>query len=485
MNSFISPAEGWLVFLAFALSMIGLVWLVTRPHRNKDDHLLAGRAVRTVPGAFSIAVSWIWAPAVFICSQKAYQQGLAGIFWFTLPNILCFFTFAPLALRLRRLMPQGYSLPDFIWQRFNGDKRTHLIFVILILGYDLGAIVSNALAGGTLMHLLSGMDLHLAILGMTLVAASYAIWRAMPASIVTDFVQMSVILLVAFLLVPWVIMQAGGWSVLTQGLSGISGSTNVFDPWIAYSFGIPATLGLISGPVADQMFYQRVMSAQYKLVVKTFVYGGLVFGLVPITLSLLGFIAASPAVTGLSVSDPQMVSVAVIQHFLPQWTLFLFAFMVLCALCSTLDSAYIAIGSLWSMDIYRRYQNKTPSDDEVIRTSKKAMLVFAAAGTAIAMVPGLKILWVFLIGGALASAALVPTILALFWSRLTARGAFWGTALSFAIGLPLSIYANFTENPHLIVAASILSVAIGGLICWIDGLRSQEKTLGFASFPKA
>ena len=36
----------------------------------------------------------------------------------------------------------------------------------------------------------------------------------------------------------------------------MNGSTNVFDPWISYTFGIPATLGLISGPIADQMFYR-------------------------------------------------------------------------------------------------------------------------------------------------------------------------------------------------------------------------------------
>lgn len=482
MPTFMTQSEGWLVFIVFAMAMVGLVWFGTRPHKNKDDHLLAGRNVGTLFGAFSIAVSWIWAPAVFVCSQKAYQQGLAGIFWFTVPNILCFFTFAPIALRLRRLMPQGYSLPDFISQRFPGKRHAHIIFVTIILAYDLGAIVSNALAGGTLMHALSGIDLNLAILGMTGVAASYAVWRAMPASIITDFIQMSVILLVAFVLVPWSVTEAGGWHVVTDGLAGTAGSTNVFDPWIAYSFGIPVTLGLISGPVADQMFYQRVMSARYGLVVKTFVVGGLVFGIVPIVLSILGFVAASPSMQGLIVNDPQMVSVAVVQHLLPRWTLFLFTLMVLCALCSTLDSAYIAIGSVWSIDIFRRYQNPKATDNEIIKTSKKAMLVFAVAGTAIAMWPGLKILWVFLIGGVLASAVLIPTILSLFWKRLTARGAFWSAFLSFVIDLPASIYANLNDNPHLLVASSLLSVLIGLAVCLYDGFHNKQGDFDFNRF---
>jgi Na+/proline symporter len=199
-------------------------------------------------------------------------------------------------------------------------------------------------------------------------------------------------------------------------------------------------------------------------------------------LSLLGFVAAGQP--DIAVNDPQMVSVAVIQHYLPKWTLFLFAFMVLCALCSTLDSAYIAIGSIWSIDIYRRYKNRDASDSEIIRSSKKAMLLFAVAGTLIAMLPGLKLLWIFLIYGALASAALAPTVLALFWSKLTAQGAFRGAFLSFAVGLPISIYANFSENPHLIVVSALSSVGIGLVICLYDGFRNKAAVFDFAALQK-
>jgi Na+/proline symporter len=232
------------------------------------------------------------------------------------------------------------------------------------------------------------------------------------------------------------------------------------------------------------MFYQRVMSAKYNLVVRTFIMGGLVFGIVPIVLSVFGFIAANSALHGMiSVVDPQMVSVAVVQHFLPKWTLFVFAFMVLCALCSTLDASYIAIGSLWSIDIYRRYQRPDASDKAIVRVSKSAMLMFAIAGTAIAMLPGIKLLWVFFINGALASSALVPTVLSLFWGRLAARGAFWGVFLSFVIGLPVSIYANFHESPHLVVLSSVLSVAIGLVVCLADGFSNRGQPFDFQSLP--
>ena len=97
-----------------------LVWFGTRPDKTAEQHLVAERRVGVWAGALSIAATWIWAPAIFVCSQKSFEQGLAGIFWFTVPNVICFFTFIPVVLRARRLMSNSYSLPDFMRERFAG-----------------------------------------------------------------------------------------------------------------------------------------------------------------------------------------------------------------------------------------------------------------------------------------------------------------------------------------------------------------------------
>lgn len=144
----LSTSEIYALLGLFGLAMIILVWLKTHQERHTDGFLIADRNVGIWQGAFSIAVSWVWAPAVFICSLQAYTKGLPGIFWFTVPNIFCFFVFALVAVRLRKLMPKGYTLPEFIWERFGGSKAVHLAFLIIAFGYQLGAIIINAVAGG-------------------------------------------------------------------------------------------------------------------------------------------------------------------------------------------------------------------------------------------------------------------------------------------------------------------------------------------------
>lgn len=463
--------NGWLLLWGYSLAMLALVVVGTRRERSAEEYLVANRQVGVWAGALSMAATWIWAPAIFVCSQKSYQQGLAGIFWFTVPNVLCFFTFVPVALRARRLMPKSYSLPDFIWRRFRGNRAAHLSFLFISIGITITGIISNSLAGGMLLHSLSGVDQNRAIVAFAAIALFYSVWRGLPGSIVTDVVQMCLILALALILVPWTLVEAGGWSTVAGGLSGVGGSQNIFDPWIAYSFGIPATIGLLSGPICDQMFYQRAMATREGSITRTFIYAGLLFAAVPIILSIFGFIGANPAVSSeLPAGDPQLIGVQVVSHFLPRWTLVGFAIMALCGLSSTLDSAYCAAGSLYSVDLYRRYFRPTATDQQVLRASKVGMLLIGMAGTAVAILPGVQLLWIFLVYGVLAAAGAVPAVLSLFWRRVTARGVFLGTTLSVLAGLPLSIYANATASPHLVVLATVATSVISLVVTLLDGV---------------
>ncbi|MDP8208615.1 MAG: hypothetical protein P9L92_18275 [Candidatus Electryonea clarkiae] len=475
----LTTTQGIVLLLGYGLAMVIIVFLARhlgRSERTVDDFLVMGRRLSTIPGSLSIAVSWIWAPAVFICSLQSYTQGLPGIFWFTIPNIICFFTFAPLAIRARKIFPSGYTLPDFQFARFNGDPKVHIASLLVYFGYQLGAIIINCLAGGTLLHMLTGMPFFVSVLLMTLTALTYSLISGLRASVLTDVLQMSMILLVAFVLVPWVLFKAGGPSVLIDGLGGVSGDyRNILNPYVAYSFGIATTIGLISGPIADQMFFQRAFAVKKKSIVKVFIFGGLIFGVVPIILSLLGFIGAAPSVNQqINVTDPQMIGPIVIAHFLPTWALMAFSLMAFAGLTSTLDSALCALSSLGSVDVYKKYVNKAPKPANILKSARLAMVFFAIIGTGIALLRP-QLLWVFLIYGALASATLFPTVFSLFSTRVPSWAIFWSLVLSLLIGTPLSIYANVTGNIDLVVLAAILSVAIGFIVCTVGTLMSKER----------
>ena len=473
----LSAFETNLLMLGFALATIVVVRTFNKREEHSEGFLAADRKVTAFQGAFSIAVSWVWAPAIFVCSMQAYKLGLPGIFWFTVPNILCFFLFAPIAVRLRKLNPNGYTLPEFMHDRFNGDRPVHSVYLLLFFGYQLAAIISNAVAGGYLLNALSGIDMSVAILTMVAIALSYSLWSGLKASILTDVVQMFMVLGLAFVIVPLCVISAGGISTIMAGLGGVDGShSSVFEPWIAFTMGIPMTISLLSGPICDQMFFQRSMAVEEKNIAKTFVFGGLIFGMVPITLSLLGFIAAAKVSSGaMSVADPQMVGALAIGQYLPRPALYAFAFMAFAGLCSTLDSALCAASSLGSVDVFKRYIKPDASDREMLLSARAAMLLVALLGTGVALLQP-KILWVFFISGALAASGFFPTILAIYWKKLPAAGVLWGIGTSLALGTPLAIYANVSGDPVMNVIAAAVSISAGLVACLLAAMRTAEKS---------
>ena len=95
-----TPEAAYVLLVVFALIMILATSVTSRAHKwhTAVGFMAAGRSVPWWLGAISICVTWIWAPALFISSKQAYENGLPGIFWFTFPNILSLMIIAPLAV---------------------------------------------------------------------------------------------------------------------------------------------------------------------------------------------------------------------------------------------------------------------------------------------------------------------------------------------------------------------------------------------------
>jgi Na+/proline symporter len=326
-----------------------------------------------------------------------------------------------------------------------------------------------------LLSLASGIAVKEAIFYMVAIALAYSLMRGLKASVFTDIIQFLMIIVFGFVLVPWAVFVAGGTHSITGGLAGVSGEFgNMFDRSVAYAMGIPITISLLAGPLADQMFYQRAMAVQKDKIRAVFIRGGLLFGIVPILLSLLGFVGVTLSQTqGLIVGDPQMVAPLVIDMLLPKIGLYMFILMAFAGLCSTMDSAFCAVSSLGAVDVYKRYLNKRASHKKMLKIARDFMVVAAVIGGGIAMLEP-KLLWVFFIYGALAGAGFVATIMAVFFKWVGARSLDIAIVLSLVTSLPLSIYANIQENTDLIVLSALSSIIVSFIVFAISGLCHKK-----------
>ncbi len=443
-----------------------------------DIFLVADRKIGTWTGAMSVASTWIWAPALFIAAQKAYQQGLPGLMWFTVPNVGCLVMFAFIAPRIRRAFSRGYTLPEYVAGRF--DKKCHAVYLFSFICLQVCALAVQLIAGAALLNVMSGLSYAAGVLLLAVTFTSYSLIDGLRASIRTDLFQMILIFAGMAILIPTAVVKGGGWSAVVSGFDGFNGKFgSVFDPYVAYTFGITVTIGLMSGPVGDQQHWQRAFAFKEGKTCKGYLLGALIFAVVPLGMSILGFIgAANPdaAHAVYSGSVPaQQVGPEVIRTLLPPWCLFIFMIMILCGLASTGDSALCAGGSLVAVDIFRRYLRPEASDAEMLKISRLAVLGISLLAAGISLVPGVTILSLFLFYGTLRSSTLMPTLVMIFKKNVPAWGMFWGILPAMAFGLPAYLYGEFTRNIHFKVSANIGIVLISLLLPLMAGFTCKAE----------
>ncbi len=467
--NFVSQTTGYWFLLLFGLGMFLITYFINRQKKvsTKEGFLVANRKVGWFIGGSSIAASWIWAPALFVSVQMAYEKGLAGIFWFTLPNIVALAIFAFLAPKIKEKLPEGFTLPQYIKQRLQSN-RVHKMYLFPYLFYQLMAVTVQLFAGGSLVSLLTGIPLIIVMPILATIALIYTLVSGLKASIITDFVQLAMIFSIGIIILPLTWSTAGGGAAIKAGFHGIANIGSMFDPGVAFSFGIVTAIGLIAGAISDQQYWQRAFAIKKRQLTKSFIFGALVFGVVPIALSTLGFLAANPSL-GIALPagvDISMIGVQTVATLLPSWATLLFVIMLLSGLSSTLDSGLSATSSLWVTDVA-----KPKSDKQSILSARKAMVGVTILGLLVAILAlyipafGLKHLW--WIFNTIAACVVVPTILSLYWSRLSERGVFWGILVAFIIGVPLFIYGNIINNPGWIVGASLFIITISTVFCLI------------------
>lgn len=456
----LTQGQGWLTLVLLGALFIA-VTVVT--HRradlsSKDGFLLANRKVGWRKASFSIAATWIWAPALFVAAQQGYQHGWVGVFWFTVPNVGCLILFAYFAKKARRMFPEGFTLSSAAGARYS--KRVQFAYLIGLVALAVASFAVQLLAGAVVITALTGISFTLVTLFLSAVALAYTAYAGLGGSVVTDYLQMWIIALVGFGLAAAVAVIAGA-GVLGAGLNGIDGTytslTSGPGAALFWSFGLSTTIGLASGPFGDQSFWQRAWAVNEGEVKKAFISGAAVFAIVPIVMSLLGFAAAG---AGLAVDNPTMTNLEAILNWLPQWTVILFLLYVFAGLVSTMSSQMSAVSSFAGHDFSKHGEGSAAT----VRRARRSMLWLTVGALLLANIPGITVVQVFIFYGTIRACTLVPTMFMLTYRKgLNERAAFYGILGSLAIAIPLSAVGNLTGTVPLVVAGSLTAIGISGV----------------------
>lgn len=448
---------GIIVLLTYAVVMIAATLLFTKKETTAEGFLAGNHNLGTVVSALSVAATWIWAPSLFTSAEKAYTNGLPGLFWFLVPNVLCLFFFIPFAKKIRKEQPTGISLSDYMYSKYN-SKGVKKVYTFELGALSMLSTAVQLLAGGKMLSLLTGLPLILTTIILAIIAFSYSQFSGIKSSVLTDALQMVFMLITGVSLALCAFKFTGGYGNLLNGLSGHTGefgslfSKSGLDVFLG--FGLPTAVGLIAGPFGDQSFWQRAFAVNKNKIGKAFGFGAILFGIIPFSMGMLGYMAAG---TGMPVSDVSVVNLELIKNLFPNWVLLPFLFMIISGLLSTVDSNLCSFASLM-------YDKEKKFD---VKKSKIGMIALLIISVGIANIPGLTVTHLFLLYGTFRASTMLPTVMTLKGVKLTAKSVYLGVIIALLLGMPIFAYGNIANIAIMKTIGSLTTVLTSGIAALI------------------
>lgn len=124
----LGPVEGVFTLIGLGLAMLGVSYYAKwKLVRNTHDFVIAGRQLGLGFGIAGLLSVWTWVIGILLPIGVTFQYGLSGLFWFTVPNGAAVIAVIPFAKKLRKLMPHGYTVSEFVSARYGGSKLARIV----------------------------------------------------------------------------------------------------------------------------------------------------------------------------------------------------------------------------------------------------------------------------------------------------------------------------------------------------------------------
>ena len=301
------------------------------------------------------------------------DKALVGIAW---EALAAFAMIATALVFLPRYLASGFTTtPAFLEKRF--DKTTR-------------SMVSGLFLFGYVTVLLPVVVATIGILG-----SAYAIFGGLKSVAVSDTIN-GVGLLIGGLTIPALALVALGDGSFFSGLAVLTNNnpeyltplTNTNIDGNVVSVPWPT---LFTGMMFIQVFYWSTnqVIVQRAMAAKSLAEGqkGVLFASAmkmvgPLMLCLPGIIALH--MTDLTIDKQDQVYGAIVRHVLPDWSLGLFAAVLMGSILSSFNSALNSASTLFSLQFYKGYINKEASGNQIVSTGKKFGIALAIASIFIA-----------------------------------------------------------------------------------------------------
>ncbi|MGD8998997.1 MAG: sodium:solute symporter family protein [Granulosicoccaceae bacterium] len=445
-SAILDAQTGWLILALFSVLWIWLGWFWGRKARQLDDFMLAGRNVGLALGTATAMATWVTSNTTLVAPQFALQLGIWGMLGYSL-GCIGLILFAPLVKRIRTLVPHGYTSGDFMRLRYG--VWTWRVFLVISMCYAIGWLISLGMAGGVLIHALTGIDYQYGMTVILLICVTYTLLGGLRAVIGTDFIQTLLILAGVIILAILTISEIGFDRMHSNVLAERPELLNALMP-AAIMFLFNNLLFGIGEIFHSNVWWSRAFAFREDVGSKAYLIAGIIWAPIPI---VAGFIALGAPSLGLNIPAADMVGPMVAAKLLGFSGAVIVFIVVFSSLASSLDSLLAATSDLILQDIYRGHINPRASDEQ-LRRMAKTIIVLLGIITWLICLPRITTLGSLLqYLGAFVASTIWPIAAGLYWKRANASGAL----LAMVLGAASGIWAYFAIGFYV---AALVSAAV-------------------------
>ena len=491
-----------IVFLVYIVGIVALGLYVSRDKKGhkKDskDYFLAGNNLTWWAIGASLIAANISAEQIIGMSGSGFAIGLAiaSYEWMAaLTLIIVGKYFLPIFIEKKI-----YTIPEFIEKRYNTTLKTILaiFWIFLFVFVNLTSVLFlGAKALDTIMGVGDGSLILYGIAGLAFIAAAYSLYGGLAAVAWTGVIQVILLVLVGIITTIIALANVTPDGGVINGLSHIYNTAGdkfhmILERGHPEFDNLPGIAILIGGMWIANLYYwgfnqyiiQRTLAAKsLKEAQKGIAFAAFLKLIIPLIVVVPGIIAyvmyAQPE--GTAVIDGAREAFIksdgavnydkaypwLIGKFVPIGLKGVVVAALTAAIVSSLASMLNSISTIFTMDIYKPYINKTAVEGRLVNvgrlTATIALIVACFVAPLLSSIPQ-AFQYIQEYTGIVSPGVLAVSMIGLFWKKVTTRGAIWGAILSIPVALILKIQALGLPFMDQMLYTFIITIVISGMI---------------------
>lgn len=466
MEVFISAPLALVIVGALSVMLLSFGFFIgKRIKKNSDDFLYAGRNVGLALSTATLIAAWVTGNTTMSAPEQGYTIGiLAGFGYATAGLSLCIF--APLALRIKKIMPHGCTSGDFVRCRYG--KAVWIVFLLISAWYFVGFLMTQAMAGGILLQSLSGLEYHIGMLLIMVVCTVYTLKGGLKAILSTDFIMAMLILIMLLVTAVLAFFKFSPAQVYDGVMAGKPELMNVLSGVGIMYLG--SNFLFATGEIFhSNIWWQRIYAAKEKVTFRSFILSGLIWTTVPIIAGSLAFVAVAE---GYVVPQVNMVFPIVVSKLLGPAGAVLVLIIIYSALASTVSSVLTASSNLLVQDIYKRAFKPDATDEQIVKYVRSTIVGMAVITVILVWNQPASMYQVLYLTGSAVAATIWPIAFGIYNSKVNRTAVLVAMLCSVGFGL----VAYFTISSY---AAPVVSALIGLVVISVGTKFSPDNSFSF------